>query len=574
MKRGVKAAVQPSDENVQATGASDAPISPDELNLPPTTQPVIPASKIQDPKPKTQNRLALNTLIVGGAFVLSRVLGLVREAVLAGQFGTGDQYDAYVAAFRVPDTLFLLIIGGAVGSAFIPVFTAHLRKGDDESAWNLASTLINASMLILGLGGLLMALLAPQLVATLIAPAMSPPQQALVVDLTRVLLLSPIFMGLGGWAMGILNARQSFTLPALAPVAYNLAIIAGALFLAPVFGIYGLAWGVVVGALLHFGVQVPGLRRAAMRYSLRLNFQDSGVGEVSKLILPRILGQAAFQFNIIAMTNIGSFLATGRISALNYAYLLMMLPHGVFALSLATVTFPTMSAQYAEGDFDGLRATLARAVKVLLFLTLPSAVGLLLLRSEVVAALFQFGAFNRDSTGLVASALGFFALGLVAYAVVEVLTRAFYALHDTATPVAVSLATVLLNLGLSYTLVRVLGWDHTGLALSLALTTTVEMVLMWVLLGRKMPGWQLSNSSLAASIAKSALAALVMGLFLSFFLPALYGLIPDPGGKLESILILLVGIGAGTGIFILAARLLRSSELNEALSLLMRRLRK
>jgi putative peptidoglycan lipid II flippase len=191
-----------------------------------------------------------------------------------------------------------------------------------------------------------------------------------------------------------------------------------------------------------------------------------------------------------------------------------------------------------------------------------------------VAALFQFGAFNRDSTGLVASALGFFALGLVAYAVVEVLTRAFYALHDTATPVAVSLATVLLNLGLSYTLVRVLGWDHTGLALSLALTTTVEMVLMWVLLGRKMPGWQLSNSSLAASIAKSALAALVMGLFLFFFLPALYGLIPDPGGKLESILILLVGIGAGTGIFILAARLLRSSELNEALSLLMRRLRK
>src|SRR5687767_2093411 len=319
MNRGVKAAIQPSEEGAEAAGASDAPIIPDELTLPPTSRP---------PR-KTQNRLALNTLIVGGAFVLSRVLGLVREAVLAGQFGTGDQYDAYVAAFRVPDTLFLLIIGGAVGSAFIPVFTAHLRKGDEESAWHLASTLMNASMLILGLGGLLMAFFAPQLVATLIAPAMSPTQQALVVDLTRILLLSPLFMGLGGWAMGILNARQNFTLPALAPVAYNLAIIAGALFLAPIWGIYGLAWGVVVGALLHFGVQLPGLRRAAMRYTLRMNFRDSGVGEVSRLILPRIVGQAAFQANIIAMTNIGSFLPSGRISALNYAYLLMMLPHGV-----------------------------------------------------------------------------------------------------------------------------------------------------------------------------------------------------------------------------------------------------
>ncbi|MEO6456943.1 MAG: murein biosynthesis integral membrane protein MurJ [Chloroflexia bacterium] len=570
MKRGVKAAVQPSDEDVQATGASDAPVIPDELTLSPTTQP----PEIQNPKSKIGNRLALNTLIVGGAFVVSRVLGLVREAVLAGQFGTGPQYDAYVAAFRVPDTLFLLIIGGAVGSAFIPVFTAHLRKGDEESAWNLASTLINASMLFLGLGGILMGLFAPHLVATLIAPAMSPSQQALVVDLTRILLLSPLFMGLGGWAMGILNARQNFTLPALAPVAYNLAIIAGALFLAPAFGIYGLAWGVVVGALLHFGVQTPGLWRAAMRYSPRLNLRDSGVSEVSKLLLPRILGQAAFQVNIIAMTNIGSFLPVGRISALNYAYLLMMLPHGVFALSLATVTFPTMSAQYAEGDLDGLRATLARAVKVLLFLTLPSAAGLLLLRSEVVVALFQFGQFNRDSTELVASALGFFALGLVAYALVEVLTRAFYALHDTKTPVAISLITVLLNLGLSFTLVRLLGWDHNGLALSLAATTTVEMVLMWVLLGRKLPGWRLSSGSLATSIVKSAVAALIMGLFLFLFLPALYNLMPDPGGKLESVLILFVGMGAGTGIFLAVARLLRSAELNEALSLLLRRVRR
>jgi putative peptidoglycan lipid II flippase len=518
--------------------------------------------------------LAFNTAIVGGAFVLSRVLGLVREAVIAAQFGTSREYDAYQLAFGIPDTLFLLIVGGAVGSAFIPVFTRLMSQQRERQAWQLASTLVNGSVVLLSLGGILMTAAAPWLVGWVIAPGRPPDQQGLVVDLTRVLLISVVFLGLGGWAMGILNARRQFALPALAPIAYNLAIIGGALFLVPYIGVFGLAWGVVAGAFLHFAVQAPGLRRVGMVYSpFRIALGDEGVGRVSRLLVPRVMGQAAFQANIIAMRSIASFLSAGRIAAFSYAYLLMLLPHGVFAMSLATVIFPTMAAQHADGNLDGMRTTLARATRVLIFLALPSAAGLLVLRYEIVATLFQFGAFTSASTQLVAPALGYFALGLVAYAVVEVLTRAFYALHDTATPVTISVATVLLNLGLSLALTRGYGWEHEGLALSLSITTSVEMVLMWVLLGRKLPGWRLSSDGMLPSLLKSSAAALAMGVALQLALPVLRAALPGASSdKPAAIALTAAGIALGGLVYLGAARLLRSQELDDALGLLLSRL--
>ncbi len=532
------------------------------------------AAHVQVDSERHARRFALNTAIVGGAFVLSRVLGLVREAVIAGRFGTSQQTDSYIAAFRLPDTLFLLIVGGAVGSAFIPVFTELMGKGREKQAWQLASTLMNASVVLLSLGGIVMALVAPSLVSWVIAPGIRDPrQQAVVVDLTRILLLSPLLLGLGGWAMGVLNATHHFALPALAPVAYNLAIIGGALFLAPSMGVYGLAWGVVVGAALHFGLQVPGLRRAGMRYSpFRVNLRDEGVGRVGKLLVPRVVGQAAFQANIIAITAIASFLSAGRISAFNYAYVLMMLPHGVFAMSLATVTFPTMARQCAAGDLDSARRTLSRVTRVLLFLVIPSAVGMFMLRHEIVATLFQFGAFTASSTELVASALAYFSLGLVAYAVVEVLTRAFYALQNTTTPVAVSVTTVLLNLGLSLLLTRALGWGLEGLAFSLAASTTVEMVLMWVLLCRKLPGWRLSSDGMARSIIRSAAAAAVMGVALGALLPVFHAMLPaSQGDKLSVAALAVLGVAVGGLVYLGAAKALRSSEVDEAVGLVLRR---
>jgi putative peptidoglycan lipid II flippase len=312
-----------------------------------------------------------------------------------------------------------------------------------------------------------------------------------------------------------------------------------------------------------------------MRYAPRLNLRDEGAGEVGRLILPRILGQAAFQVNILAMTRITSYLAVGSLSAFNYAYMLMILPHGVFAMSLATVTFPTMSALFAEGKLGELRATLARAVRVLAFLTIPAAVGMFALREELVASLLQFGAFDAEATQRVASALAYFSLGLVSYALVEILTRGFYALHDTRTPVLIAVVTVALNLALAAYLALGAGMSQDGLALSLALTTTLEMVLLWLFLGRNLPGWRLSSDGLAASLARSLLAALVMGTLLLLLMPSLRDLLPLEGtGKLEAALLLAAGIVAGGLAFLGAARLLRSQEVAQVTDLVRRRLRR
>ncbi|HUS14059.1 MAG TPA: murein biosynthesis integral membrane protein MurJ, partial [Chloroflexia bacterium] len=372
-----------------------------------------------------------------------------------------------------------------------------------------------------------------------------------------------------------LNARHRFTLAALAPIAYNLAIIGGALFLAAPFGVRGLAYGVVIGAALHFLVQVPGLVRAGMRYQpLHLDIQDEGAAEVARLMPPRIIGQAAFQANLVVMTNIASSLPAGHFAALKYANLLMMLPHGVLAMSMATVLFPTMTAQVGRGDIAAMRATLAGGLRTLLFLTLPAAVLLGLLGRQIVALLFQLGAFKQSSTELVAAPLAAFAWGLVAYAVVEVLTRGFYALQDTRTPVMVSIATVVLNIGLSALLVFQFGMDNVGLALSLALTTSAEMIGLLLFLHRRLPGLFDRATLRAAGI--SLLAAAAMAAVLVPLVPWLAAHVwahpdDDLGTKVATGLILAVAGGVGGAVYLGIARLFRAEELGAALRLLRRR---
>jgi putative peptidoglycan lipid II flippase len=232
-----------------------------------------------------------------------------------------------------------------------------------------------------------------------------------------------------------------------------------------------------------------------------------------------------------------------------------------------------MAAQYAENNLEAVRSTLARAVRVLLFLTVPSAIGMLVLRYEIIAAIFQFGAFTSTSTELVAGALGYFALGLVAYAVVEVLTRGFYALHDTVTPVTVSVATVLVNLALATYLALGLNMSQEGLALGLALTTTLEMILLWVLLGRKLPGWRLSNGGVLASLGRTLPAAAVMGVLLYLSLPLLHAVVPAGiGNKFQAAALAVLGIIIGGAIYLAAAVAFRSEEVSDAWGLLSRRI--
>ena len=521
-------------------------------------------------KARPSRSVAANATIVAAAFVVSRVLGLLREILIARQFGTSGDYDAYVAAFRIPDLLFLVVMSGAFGSAFIPVFAGFLSRGEQDRAWRLASAVLTYTVLTLLVVGQLVFLFAGPLMRDIVAPGLAPPQQDLAVNITRLLLLSPLLLGLGAAAQGMLQAQDAFTLPAVAPILYNLGIIAGALLLAPTMGVYGLAVGVIVGAAGHAGVQFVGLIRRGMHFSPTLSRRVQGLGEVARLMAPRLVGQAAFQINFIVMTNFASRLGESKVSAINYAYQVFMLPHGVLALSLSTVIFPMMARQYELNQLDDLKVTLRGALGPLIFLTFPASVGLFAFRTSIVQVLFQFGSFSDESTRLVAQALAYFSVGLVAFAVVEAVTRAFYAMHDTRTPVTVAIVTVIANIALSAYLAPRLG--HGGLALSIALTTIVEMAILLTVLYRRIGG--LGRGLLESTIKAAAATAIMAVVALRFAGPLAQVTDPSDGRSIAGMVMFVVTLGA-TGItYLVSAYYLRAPELFETLDRVRSRLRR
>ncbi len=445
-------------------------------------------------------------------FVVSRALGLLREMVISHQFGTSGTLDAYLAAFRLPDILFQIVAGGALASAFIPTFATYWERDDRAGAWRLASAVINLVLVITVALAAVAALLAPWLVREVIAPGFDAERQALAASLMRLMLVTPAVFGVSGVIMGILNARQHFLLPAVAPVLYNLGIIGGALYLAPSMDVRGLAVGVVAGSLGHLLVQIPALARQGMRYAPALGLRDAGVREVGRLMLPRMLGLAAVQLNFLVNTILASGLPAGSLSALNYAWLLMLLPQGVFAQAVATAAFPTLSAQVARGKLLEMRGMLAATLRAVLYLALPAAVGLVLLRTPLVEVVFQRGAFTQESTRMVAGALALYALGLPAHSAVEILVRAFYAMHDTRTPVAIGVAAMALNIGLSVAFMAAFGAagrpQYGGLALANSLATTLEMGALLLVLRRRLGG--LEGRRLASSLARVGLASAAM----------------------------------------------------------------
>lgn len=512
--------------------------------------------------------MAGHAAVVAAAYAVSRVLGMVREIVIAARFGTGATYDAYVAAFRIPDLLFFLVMSGAFGSAFIPVFGGYLARGEPERAWRLANALLTYAVVTLLIAAQLIFLFAEPLITGVIAPELPPDSQATAVNLTRLLLLSPLLLGLGAAGRGMLEAHDAFTLPAVAPILYNLGIIFGAIALAPVAGVYGLAAGVILGAAGHVAIQFAALRRRGLRIRPSLSRRTEGLGEVARLMAPRVAGQAASQANLIVMTNFASRLGAGRISALNYAQHLVLLPHGIFALSLSTVIFPRMARQYELGRLDELKGTLHRALGPLMFLSIPAAVGLFAFRVSIVQVAFQYGSFTAQSTALVAEAVGYFALGLPARAAVEPFTRAFYAMHDTRTPLLVSLLAIVANIGLSALLAPRLG--HGGLALSIALTGTARMVILLALLSRRAGG---VGRGFTASVLRMLPAALPLAL-VSVWLAAPLQTMTDPlGGRTiadyGAFVLALTGAG---GAYLAAAYVLGVPELRQLLGAVRSRL--
>jgi len=531
---------------------------PDENSaIPNPSNPPIPAAQ----------SMASAAVLVMLFFVLSRATGLLREMIIGAQFGTSAGLDAYLAAFRVPDLLFQLVAGGALGSAFIPTFSAAWKQGKEGAAWLLFSRILNLMTLLLVVLAGTAALLAPLLVERIIAPGFSPDQQQLTVELMRWMLISTVVFGASGLVMGALNAVQHFLLPAAAPVLYNLAIIAGAWLLAPRFGIYGLVVGVVAGALAHLLVQLPALLRRGAVYRVGFGWRDRDVQEVARLMGPRVLGLLFVQLNFLVNTILASGLPAGSLSALNYAWLLMLLPQGIFAQAIATVAFPTFAAQIATGQRDEMGRSLARILATVIFLTLPATIVLLFLRLPLTQLLFQRGNFSLESSHAVAFALQFYAVGLVAHSVVEIVVRAFYALHNTLTPVLIGVGAMALNILLSLLWIGWLGYG--GLALANSAATGIEMVVLVWLLGRRLG--RIDLAALGRSLLRSGLAAAGMGGALLLWLAWL-------GGRPEIVDRLPVGWVAGLGgllgaglVYGLLSLLLGNQELERFTALLPRR---
>lgn len=490
---------------------------------------------------KTIARAASLVMIL---IALSRVLGLVRDVVIASQFGTSWEYDAYLAAFKLPDLLFNVISGGALGSAFIPTFTDYLTRDDKAGAWRLASAVINWLLVILSAFAAITAIFAPQLVRTVIAPGFTDPAQiALTAEVMRWLMISTVIFGISGLLMGILNAHQHFLLPALSPVMYNLLIIAGAWFLGPVWGVKGLAAGVVAGSLIHLLVQVPGLARFGARYLPTFAPTDYGVRQVARLMAPRMLGLAAIRLNFIWDTFLASWLSHGSLAGLDYGWRLMLLPQGIIAQSVAAAAFPTFSALAARQAWDDLQRAFTATLRGVLYLSIPAAIGLLMLGRPIIQVLYQRNAFDDTSTTATVWALTFYTLGLVAHSAVEILTRAFYALKNTRTPVAIGVVAMGVNIALSWALLNLFRWGglppHAGIALASSIAVTLETAWLMHRL-RRLPG-RLSVLPLMPALGKMLLSGGGMALWLGGMLWLLAGVSPW--------IVAPVGIVSGAGIY-------------------------
>ena len=480
-----------------------------------------------------------------GAFVISNLVSLVRQIVVLNAFGTRADMDAFNAANRVSETLFNLVAGGALASAFIPTFTALLSQGDRRGAWRLASAIANLILIVLITASLIAAVSAPWIVRELLAPgfASNPQQFQLTVNLLRLMLPSAIIFGLSGLAMGSLNSHRVFFVPALAPAMYQLGMIFGVLAFSPRWGIYGLGSGVVLGAAFHLCLQIPFLLRQGGRYFPTLELNQPAVREVGRLMLPRLLGVAVVQLNFWVNTWIASHLPEGSVTGVVVAFTLMLMPQALIAQSIAIAALPTLSLQFARGRLEEMRTSLSASLRGVLLLSLPATLGLILLRKPLIMLLYQRGEFTSHSTELVAWALAWYAAGLVAHSVVEVMVRAFYAMHDTKTPVLIGTGAMALNVVLSLSFSSLFGklsWmPHGGLALANSLATTLEMIGLIIVMRRRLKG--IEGRRILAGAGQALLATLCMAL-------ALWGWLILAGEE-PVWLVLAGGLSLGLGVY-------------------------
>ncbi len=534
-------------------------------------------------------RIARSALTVMVAFAAAKLISLVQTLIIAQVFGVGSELDAYVAANRIPELIVILISGGALTHAFIPIFSGLLAKGDLDAAWKLSSNLISTIFTLALLISAVVFLLAPWLAREVVAPGFDAATAQNTVDMMRILLLSTIIFAVSGIFSGILNSHQHFLLPALAPIMFDVGILAGVIFLLPRFGVHGIAYGAVLGAALHFSIQVPGLIRYRMRQRFELGLSNPLLWRVIRLMLPRIGGLGVFSLNFLVMNNIASRLGVGSVSALDWGWRLMQIPQTLLGTAMGIVIFPTLAALSEMNDFTGKRDAMSGALRFILISSIPCAIGLIVLGRPLIS-LLERGAFDASASALVYSTLSMFTLGLIVHSALEVVARSFYADKDTLTPLFAALGGAAINFVAAFALSDARAVDGagfinsaaaalptvgikreignvSGLALANSLGVMFEVVSLLYILRRRWHGIQ--EDALARTLLKTLAASLIMAAAV-VIVDALWVAGAPSSSLAHTILRLALEGVIGVVVFAIAALLLKMQEVSEMWSIVKR----
>lgn len=454
----------------------------------------------------------LNNSVAGGAVIiaffslLAKILALFRERLIAVNFGASAISDVYYASFRLPDLIFNTLVLGALSSAFIPIFQRTWHK-DKKNGLNLANSLINLFLIIIGFLVVLAVIFTPQ-ITKIITPGFSLWQLEQTIILSRVMLLATLFFVVSNVLGGVLNAWKRFFSFSLAAGFYNIGIIIGIVLFYPLFGLVGLAWGVVIGAVLHLLVQIPESVRYGFRYKIILNF-DENLKKILKLMLPRTLGLAAGQLNLVFITIMASNLSSGSLAVFNLANNLQSLPISLFAVSLAIAVFPTFSQAVLEKNHQLFALHLSQNIRRLLFLLLPLSVLIVILRAQLVRVILGDGNFTWDNTFDTAQTLGWFSISIFAQGLIPLLARSFYALEDTKTPTKVAIISIIVNIISAYYLSNIFG--VIGLAMAFSISSIINMLLLYLILHSRIE--ILDNNKIFDSLLKITFSSLLAGFF-------------------------------------------------------------
>lgn len=429
---------------------------------------------------KTVNTAAL---ILAVSAALSRLLGVLRDSLLYRTFGAGRELDVYFAAFRVPDFIYNIIIAGGVVVAFLPLFAEYFLKNKDD-AWRFANNVFNIFLFFLLAASVIGVILAP-ILTKLITPGFDKEQLSLVVLLSRLLFLSPILLGLSSLFSGVLQYFNKFLAYSLAPIFYNVGIILGILFLAPVSGISGVVLGVILGALLHVLIQVPSAIGSGFRWQPIFNFKEPGLRKVFSLMIARTFGVAAPQIGLVVATAIASTLPAGALSVFSFSNNLQQFPLGLVGIPFAMAAFPGLSRAVASAQKEEFLRTLRRTFLKVTAIILPLSLLIFSFREQIVALIYRYGKFGQSpALGLIGDTLGFFSLGIFASCLIALVLRAFFALKDTKTPTIIAVLAMLLNIALCFWFVQIFH-SVVGLALAFSVDSILQLLFLLIMLKRK-----------------------------------------------------------------------------------------